>query len=59
MEEVVAGTSPPRMIREIAAIPSKLMETLKHSLNRHKDKLQQRQVVKTHTQHVSTIFQAQ
>ncbi len=54
--EVVVGTNL-RMIREIAAIPSKLMEVLKHILNRNKGKLQQRQEAKTHTQHVSTAFQ--
>lgn len=58
MVVVVAGTRLPRMIREeIAAIPSKLMEMLKDSPNQHKDKLQQLQAEKTHTQHVSTVFQ--
>lgn len=50
-------TNLPRMIREIAAIPSKLMEVPKDSLNHNKGKLQQRQGAKTHTQHVSTAFQ--
>lgn len=53
----MAGTNLPRMIREIAAIPSKLMEVLKDSLNQYKGRLRQRQGEKTHTQHVSTVFQ--
>lgn len=55
--EVVAGTRLLRMIREIAAIPSKLMEMLKDSPNHYKGKHQQHQGEKTHTQHVSTVFQ--
>lgn len=55
--EVVAGTRPLRMIRQIAAIRNKLMEMRKDSLNLYKDKLQQRQAGKTHMQRVSRITQ--